>query len=174
MSCGGRGSRTLVLLTYYRNFDTCVGADQTTGRAFHHQVCCLTWKSIGDRDLYVPSQVTREAHYAAASICARGVILTTLAFICFAISKHDCLHDSLPSISNQNQNTPKRRARLASNGKHLKLMIYVVSAPPCKPIRAPMINYFAWPSSSPCGDSAWPLRYLCNTCRTRRRFHAPS
>ena len=104
---GGRGSRTLVLLTYYRNFDTCVGADQTTGRAFHHQVCCLTWKSIGDRDLYVPSQVTREAHYAAASICARGVILTTLAFICFAISKHDCLHDSLPSISNQNQNTPK-------------------------------------------------------------------
>ena len=32
--------------------------------------------------------------------------MTTLAFICFAISKHDCLHDFLPSISNQNQNTP--------------------------------------------------------------------
>ena len=105
MSCGGRGSRTLVLLTYYRNFDTCVGADQTTGRAFHHRI--LRKRGKRSRDLYVPSQVTREAHYAAASICARGVILTTLAFICFAISKHDCLHDSLPSISNQNQNTPK-------------------------------------------------------------------
>ena len=37
---------------------------------------------------------------------ARGVILTTFAFICFAISKHDCLHDSLLSISNQNQSPP--------------------------------------------------------------------
>ena len=35
---GGRGSRTLVLLTYYRNFVTCVGADQIAGRAFHHRI----------------------------------------------------------------------------------------------------------------------------------------
>ncbi len=45
--------------------------------------------------------------YAAASIVARGVILTTFAFICFAISRYDYLHDSLLSVSNQNQNTPK-------------------------------------------------------------------
>ena len=44
--------------------------------------------------------------YAAASIWTREVILTTFAFICFAILRYDYLHDFLLSISNQNQNTP--------------------------------------------------------------------
>ena len=34
--------------------------------------------------------------------------MTTFAFICFAILRHNCLHDSLPSICNQNQNTPEK------------------------------------------------------------------
>ena len=46
---------------------------------------------------------------------ARGVILTTFAFICFAISKHDCLHDSLPSISNQNHNTPDVKEQFSNS-----------------------------------------------------------
>lgn len=57
-------------------------------------------------DFYVPLQVTSKVLYAAASIVARGVILTTFAFIVFAISRYDYLHDSLLSVSNQNQNTP--------------------------------------------------------------------
>ena len=103
--CGGRGSRTLVLLTSYRNFITCVGADQIAGRAFHHRIL----RKRGKREPWPLCSFASHPRgaYAAASILARGVILTTLAFICFAISKHDCLHDFLPSISNQNQNTPK-------------------------------------------------------------------
>ena len=34
--------------------------------------------------------------------------MTTFAFICFAILRHNCLHDSLHSICNQNQNTPEK------------------------------------------------------------------
>ena len=102
---GGRGSRTLVLLTYYRNFITCVGADQTlAGRAFHHRIL----RKRGKREPWPLCSFASHPRgaYAAASIWAREVISTTLAFICSAISRHDCLHDSLPSISNQNQNTP--------------------------------------------------------------------
>ena len=47
--------------------------------------------------------------------------MTTLAFICFAISKHDCLHDFLPSISNQNQNTPILMERMKSGSKFFTL-----------------------------------------------------
>ena len=117
---GGRGSRTLVLLTYYRNFVTCVGADQMAGRAFHHRIL----RKRGKREPWPLCSFASHPRgaYAAASMLARGVILTTLAFICFAISKHDCLHDSLPSISNQNQIPPCQRSLLFAHFISLGLL----------------------------------------------------
>ena len=44
--------------------------------------------------------------YAAASITRREVMFTTLAFILFTISKHDCLHGFLLSICNLSYFTP--------------------------------------------------------------------
>ena len=41
--------------------------------------------------------------------------MTTFAFICFAILRHNCLHDSLPSICNQNQNTPEKEEPYQTN-----------------------------------------------------------
>ena len=47
--CGGRGSRTLVLLTYYRNLLRALGLTihRISGERSTTKVCCLTWKSIG-------------------------------------------------------------------------------------------------------------------------------
>lgn len=41
--------------------------------------------------------------------------MTTFAFICFAILRHNCLHDSLPSICNQNPNTPEKEEPYQTN-----------------------------------------------------------
>ena len=45
--CGGKRSRTAVLLTYYRNLLRALGLTRLlSGERSTTKVCCLTWKSI--------------------------------------------------------------------------------------------------------------------------------
>lgn len=66
------------------------------------------WENVENKAvtfMFLRKSPTRRT-YAAASITRREVMFTTLAFILFTISKHDCLHDFLLSIRNQNQIPP--------------------------------------------------------------------
>ena len=117
--CGGNGIRTHVLQILYMKFITCFWAwldfAEQNSTGFHHLVLRKPRKQDNfTLQYYVPSSLENEDSISASSsdgssstkdrnYLARMIFLS---FYCFAISRHDCLHDFISFLYNQFQNTP--------------------------------------------------------------------
>lgn len=102
---GGRGFCPLVLQTYHRNLLRALGL---TRHQSGERSTTTFWENVENKAvtfMFLRKSPTRRI-YAAASITRREVMFTTLAFILFTISKHDCLHGFLLSICNLSYFTP--------------------------------------------------------------------
>ena len=116
-SSGGRGSWTLVLPTSYRNFLRASGDDQIVTESPPSSLLS-NWKI----HVFVPWPFCSfVGHWRGAYLCSfahfsTGSHIDNLCVYCFTISRHGCLHDSLPPIDNQNQNTPKLKMPCAWQG----------------------------------------------------------